>query len=779
MEKFRKSGRILYLWLPKHNIGNSLAKAAMAVEYIIRKKTFDDTAIAQLISIANRLRQGVGRTYGASLEVNLVDDYLRFVQIRVNIDRDRRFLEGLIDTEGTSEAINARIRRVLDSFIFFELFFEFLLATEEPEPSLFSLNELVRGLITEFSDSDARIVYEEDMHVVARRPLITQILYDLLYNAEKSFIRCSRKEKVVALAISGSSTWAQVVISDNGWGMTEDVLSHLFIERYSAAEYGSGLGLLFASLVIVQVHGGAIIVISRAKSDTDKCASKVVVSQEGVSKPAKLSLEETGQYFRPGCSGTYFFIRLPLTPETDESDSHFGDSHQLLGLSPLGIVLLPVWLWIAIFVLAALGYLIYRHFILPLKTNISGPSASNRRKNKKLRGKCPRQEIAKAERLGRAASFFFSCTALTAIGFLMYYFWPGISLKAEAQSTQKPAKQTIKQINLSDRVTTRNLNIVELPQDLVVISDPDKLSKIYVPYCYLENLPQRIGILYGEIPLQPGQFNAKFTIKDAKVNGVLITIVNRADKTRTIILDAGIAVDNAFQAQIRAKAELENVAKCRRSSMPVFRAAVERVSGKEIFRAFSRDFTQPVMLLPGASISFLMRRNNFNPDSEEDLVVFRSHVIPVKNIDGVNVITEAVSVHDEASDGTLHIQRSDKVIIASDAGVNSHNDRVQVQQESLAVGFSQPVVVSDHIGKNERIQILKISDIKEDGWPYLAEGQNLDITVPVINKSKRALKVSLIILPAGGWATVCPSGAGPRIVRLNMEHTLETIILKP
>jgi signal transduction histidine kinase len=59
--------------------------------------------------------------------------------------------------------------------------------------------------------------------------------------------------------LSKSGSWAQILVSDNGCGMTEEVRKHLFEPFFTRRRDGQGTGLgLSITYRIVNDHGGTI-----------------------------------------------------------------------------------------------------------------------------------------------------------------------------------------------------------------------------------------------------------------------------------------------------------------------------------------------------------------------------------------------------------------------------------------------------------------------------------------------------------------------------------------
>ena len=134
-------------------------------------------------------------------------------------------------------------------------------------PEAMDLTALCRGVIDSVSllRGDIRFSFycEDTVCLRADRVLIEQLLYNLLSNALVHAEGCSQ----IALSLMTTPTQVILSVSDDGCGIPEDVMGHVF-ERYrdgfavSSLARGAGLGL---SVVrgIAQLHEGTLMLESR------------------------------------------------------------------------------------------------------------------------------------------------------------------------------------------------------------------------------------------------------------------------------------------------------------------------------------------------------------------------------------------------------------------------------------------------------------------------------------------------------------------------------------
>ncbi len=110
-----------------------------------------------------------------------------------------------------------------------------------------------------------RIVFEPsgDATAWASPQEMKQVVLNLLTNALDS-LAPDQTDGTVMIQLEGDSTWLRLVIEDNGCGMTDEVLEHLFEPFFTRRRdgRGTGLGLPITSRIIAD-HGGRIQPFSR------------------------------------------------------------------------------------------------------------------------------------------------------------------------------------------------------------------------------------------------------------------------------------------------------------------------------------------------------------------------------------------------------------------------------------------------------------------------------------------------------------------------------------
>ena len=103
--------------------------------------------------------------------------------------------------------------------------------------------------------------------VMADPEALRRALANLIDNAAEAMQGSLLRVLGIRTAVSEDGTAVEIVISDTGHGITDEIRERLFLPFYSTKHRGTGLGLAIAAK-IVQEHGGSI----RAESNTPKGA---------------------------------------------------------------------------------------------------------------------------------------------------------------------------------------------------------------------------------------------------------------------------------------------------------------------------------------------------------------------------------------------------------------------------------------------------------------------------------------------------------------------------
>jgi signal transduction histidine kinase len=127
------------------------------------------------------------------------------------------------------------------------------------------LNELIGSTLSDFSmsASEKSVVLkyepnEKKIIVIADSSRLHEILANLIDNA----IKYSPKQTAVGISFGQTNGFAQIKISDQGFGIPQEAKAHLFekfyrVNRSSSEPKGTGLGL-FVTKELVERQGGKI-----------------------------------------------------------------------------------------------------------------------------------------------------------------------------------------------------------------------------------------------------------------------------------------------------------------------------------------------------------------------------------------------------------------------------------------------------------------------------------------------------------------------------------------
>ncbi len=133
----------------------------------------------------------------------------------------------------------------------------------------FNLSQEIENIVSTFKpiynskNYSLKLSTEKDIDVLMDKDKLKQILYNLLSNS----IRFLRDNGKVTVSLSKEGNLAKIIVEDNGIGIKEEDLPHLF-ERFYRADIsrnketgGTGLGLSIVKN-LVELHGGNISVDS-------------------------------------------------------------------------------------------------------------------------------------------------------------------------------------------------------------------------------------------------------------------------------------------------------------------------------------------------------------------------------------------------------------------------------------------------------------------------------------------------------------------------------------
>jgi signal transduction histidine kinase len=146
------------------------------------------------------------------------------------------------------------------------------------------LNELVQGVIDMLRHigkyREKKIEFQATEYVVA--PVNPQEMKQVVLNLITNGLDSLDPGGTVWVSLRKVAGQAELVISDDGCGMTEEVKEHLFEPFFTRRRDGSGTGLgLSITYRIVQDHGGRIVPFSEGAGKGTRMSVTLPLREEG------------------------------------------------------------------------------------------------------------------------------------------------------------------------------------------------------------------------------------------------------------------------------------------------------------------------------------------------------------------------------------------------------------------------------------------------------------------------------------------------------------------
>jgi len=143
----------------------------------------------------------------------------------------------------------------------------------KPNFELISANELIKSVLAlykpEFDDKNIMLTIKllrDDRQIKADQNLLEQVIINIIRNSIEAMNDSINPEIKIELKITEENR-TQVLIKDNGKGMSGSVLENIFVPFYTTKKEGSGIGLSL-SKQIMQMHGGNVYVSSKIETGT-------------------------------------------------------------------------------------------------------------------------------------------------------------------------------------------------------------------------------------------------------------------------------------------------------------------------------------------------------------------------------------------------------------------------------------------------------------------------------------------------------------------------------
>ena len=137
----------------------------------------------------------------------------------------------------------------------------------QPEKKQVNVGQLFENISTllkhEPVNEKVQIIWElnpTDLEIYADKKQISQVLINLVKNSIEALKNVDDGRIVISGAINEDGR-VQIVVTDNGPGIPEDLMDKIFIPFFTTKESGSGIGLSL-SRQIMQMHGGSLKLVS-------------------------------------------------------------------------------------------------------------------------------------------------------------------------------------------------------------------------------------------------------------------------------------------------------------------------------------------------------------------------------------------------------------------------------------------------------------------------------------------------------------------------------------
>lgn len=222
-------------------------------EELTRQQRFHQEKMAAVGSVASAIGHEVSNPIAA------ISGIAQFIADETSADdepRSRQVREFARQILGQTQRISDILRQLAT-----------LTAPRSAEPELLDLNALVRSTCSfiRFDKRFRSIHFEEALEpelpaITAVSDHITQVLMNLLINAADAFDECTGPCNCsvrVATRVVGDEV--HLSVTDNGHGMSPDVLARAFEESFTTKPVGKGRGIgLFVCKSLVEKDGGRI-----------------------------------------------------------------------------------------------------------------------------------------------------------------------------------------------------------------------------------------------------------------------------------------------------------------------------------------------------------------------------------------------------------------------------------------------------------------------------------------------------------------------------------------
>ena len=194
-------------------------------------------SIAPISSLAETLKSRLKQSVNLlNNETGAVDD------LELGIDTIKRRSEGLLKFAETYRNLN-KITTLNLKKVYVRNLFE-------------NLHHLMQPTLEQKNIDLEIILKDTDLQLEADINLLEQVLINLLVNAIEA-VKEKTEPRIILSAYTANNKKIIVKVTDNGTGMTEEVLDKIFIPFFSTKKHGSGIGLSLCKQIMM-LHKGTM-----------------------------------------------------------------------------------------------------------------------------------------------------------------------------------------------------------------------------------------------------------------------------------------------------------------------------------------------------------------------------------------------------------------------------------------------------------------------------------------------------------------------------------------